>query len=148
MDYVKLAKEFRKQHEANLSATRSILEKNLTPEELLSHIDIYNDWENLAEGYMIKPLEYLKYKNLLYQCREGKGHAKQNTWAPNVAHSQFKVVSPKGVIPEWVTGKGYDKGETVTHNGYIWISKNPGNIAEPSTDGGHFRFWEQGEKVL
>lgn len=124
-----------------------IIADDLEPEELQEMINIYDKWEDLEEGQFIKELTYLQYQGNLYQCRAGEGHPKQSTWKPNVAHSQFKAVSPEGVIPAWVSGKGYDEGARVTHNGFIWTSKHAGNIAEPSEDGGHFRFWEQGASI-
>lgn len=124
-------------------AVRTILKQvDLTDDQMLGMIEIYTDWEKVEDGTKLSESEYYKYKDKLYQVRDGKGHLKQEDWMPDISHSEFRQVLPEGVVPIWYPERGYELGEQVTHNDYVWTSKQPGNVAEPGADKeGGYRFW-------
>lgn len=139
MDYIELARNFRKEIEAMKFANRKLVKQvDLSNEELLELIDIYEDWSNLPVGHPIKEGEYYKYEGNLYEVVAGKSHNKQDDWKPTEA-SLFNRVQPPNVIPEWVQPLGahdaYGKSAKVTHNGKDWESTVDNNTWEPGVHG-------------
>lgn len=78
----------------------------------------------------------------LWRCVQA--HASQTGWEPENAPSLWaKVLIPdENVIPEWEqpdSTNPYMTGDTVTHNGKMWVSTIDNNVWEPGT----VEYWKE-----
>jgi len=74
------------------------------------------------------------YEGSLYKVNSP--HTTQSDWTPDVATSLFTVVTPPGVIAEWVqptsAENAYNIGAQVTFEGVIYESTINANTTSPS----------------
>lgn len=126
MDRLEKAKKFNQLFKANVDVTRKLIRQDeLTPEELNEMKNIYDDWEEVEVGTILKEGHYYRYKNELYKVIIGKEHAKQLDWFPTKDSSLFETVMPEDVIPEWVQPGGHNpikKGEKRIFEGKVYIA--------------------------
>ena len=111
-------------------AVRKILKQSdMTDEELLELIDVYDEFEL---GLEVIIGDYYKYQDNLYEVIQA--HTTQ--WTPDTVPALFNKVIPKGVIPEWVQPTGghdaYKIGDTVTFNGKTYESVINSNTWSPT----------------
>lgn len=142
MDLIQQAKEFHEQLAAMKKANqRLVKEVDLSDEEMLELVDIYPKWDVDTE---LKVGDYVRYNDSLYKVIQA--HTTQSDWLPDQTPALFNEVVPKGVIPEWIAPTGghdaYNKGDQVTHEGKIYISKIDGNTTIPNGDEPYNRYWE------
>lgn len=93
LNLLERAHRYKKRQDDYTKATRLILEKNLSEEELTQFVNIYDDWSSLSEGCYIAELTYLQFEGQLYQCMKGMGHNKENSLTPNITLDRFKKVT-------------------------------------------------------
>ena len=122
-----------------MMAVRKILKQSeMTDEELLELIDVYDEFEM---GLEVIVGDYYKYQDNLYEVIQE--HTTQ--WTPDTVPALFNKVIPKGVIPEWEQPTGsqnaYKIGDTVTYKGSTYVSKIEGNTTVPDGDTPHNRYW-------
>lgn len=147
MELDEIMRQLRKELDAMKKANQKLVkEVELSDGDLLEMIEIYEDWEKVAEGTLLKNKEYFSYKGSLYQVIDGKEHNKQIDRKPTVK-SLFNKVMPAGVIPEWVQPTGghdaYNVGDRVTYRGKDYISKIDANTTIPDGDTPHNRWWSE-----
>lgn len=134
LELLRKARLFRKRQEEQTKATRLILEKNLTGEEIADYVNLYDEWVEINNGEYIAELTYLRHKGQLYQCAKGMGHDKEESLDPSSATDLFTKVTPEGVIPEWDIGVTYDTGDKVSHNDIVWECTADKVQGEPGVD--------------
>ena len=103
-----------------------------TDEQALEASAIYPEWKEDVE-YAVGTR--VLYEDVLYKVITA--HTSQANWIPAVSPSLFaKVLIPDAnVVPEWEqpdSTNAYAKGDTVTHNGFTWVSLTDNNVWEPS----------------
>ena len=136
MSRIEKAREFRKRINANLQATRKLIRVDeLSEEELLDMIDLYEDYE---VGKFYKVDDIFKYEGKLYKVIQE--HTSQEDWIPSELPALYLNMMPDNVIPEWVQPTGdtgiYVLGFKVIHNGQLWESIHDGNnVWEPGVFG-------------
>ena len=133
MDRLESARQFRKKLEANRKVTQKLIRADqLTDEEKLELIEIYEDWK-IGEALSIG--DYRKHNGKLYEVIQA--HTTQADWEPQIVSALFKVVEAQGVIPKWKQPQGahdaYKKGDKVTFEGKIYESLIDANTWNPST---------------
>lgn len=123
---------------------QELLEKNMTEEEMLKHINVYPSWLLEEEGADFAEGEKVRYEGKLYKITQT--HKKQNNWEPGKAPSLFTEITPEGIIPEWKqpshAENAYNTGDKVTYKDQIWESKIDANTSVPDGDEPHNRYWE------
>lgn len=120
-----------------------LLEKDMTEEEKLEYVYMYEDWILLDERVKIEAGTYLRYKDELYKVLIS--HPKQADYRPDVAVSLFTKVVPDGIVPEWKTpdsSNPFMKGDKATYKGVVWVSKIDNNVTVPDGDMPYNRYWE------
>lgn len=115
----------------NTKYKETLLETELTAEQMLVLMEIYPEWEpeiDYAAGTIIK------YESNLYEVL-APGHTSQSDWTPDGTPALFKKIVPEGVIPEWIQPTGshdaYNIGDRVTFNGLVYESIIDGNVWSP-----------------
>ena len=115
----------------NTKYKETLLETELTAEQMLELMEIYPEWEpgiDYAAGTIVK------YETNLYEVI-APGHTSQADWTPDVTPALFKKIVPEGVIPEWIQPTGsydaYNTGDRVTFNGLMYESLIDGNVWSP-----------------
>lgn len=115
----------------NTKYKETLLETELTIEQMLELMEIYPLWEpglDYSEGAI------LKYESKLYEVL-APGHTSQADWTPDVTPALFKKIVPEGVIPEWIQPTGshdaYNTRDRVTFNGTVYESLIDGNVWSP-----------------
>ena len=117
---------------------RSVIEKaaqSLDDATALTAVTLYPEW---AVGKEYAVGERVRHGGILYRCLTG--HAAQEGWMPDAAHSLWaKVLIPdENVIPAWEqpdSTNPYMKGDKVSHNGKTWVSDIDNNVWEPGVYG-------------
>ena len=127
--------------EANLKATRKMVRvDDLTPEELIDIINIYQTWEN---GLDVKVDEMYKYNGELFKVIQA--HTTQSDWQPDIVPALFNKIQPPSVIPEWVQPTGahdaYNTGDKVIYNEVVRESVIDANTTVPDGDEPYNRYW-------
>lgn len=128
----RLAREFRKKLEANLTATRKLIRiDDLTDEELEQMVDLYDEYKL---DYAYEKDDIFKYKGKLYKVL--KGLTSQEGWKPNETPSEYLPLQPEGVIPEWAQPTGshdaYNIGDKVIFKGEVYESTINSNTWSPT----------------
>lgn len=115
---------------------------NLDDAQAMEIADLYPKW-----GYPVlydKVGEIISYgvnsdgETQLYRVQQA--HTSQENWTPDTQPSLYK---PVGFIEDgtsiWTQPQGahdaYNKGDTVSHNGKLWVSDVDGNVWEPGVYG-------------
>lgn len=129
---LKLVEEFRRQLQAQNKATKKLVKQSdLSDDELLELIDIYDEWE---VGKFVCLGDYCKFDGNLYKVIQE--HTTQAEWTPDIAPALYNKVQPEIVIPEFVQPTGahdaYKKGDKVTFSGQLYESLIDGNTWSPS----------------
>lgn len=127
-----LIEEFKKKVNAQAKATQKLIKQSdLSDEELLELVDLYDEWQ---VGVSVELDDYYKYEGNLYQVISA--HTTQENWTPDVTPALFNKIQPEGVIPEFVQPTGahdaYQKGDKVTFSGQLYESLIDGNTWSPS----------------
>ena len=133
MNLVDNARKFRKEFDAQRTATQKLLRADTIPaEELLELIDLFTEWKagvKLADG------DRVKYNGKLYQVLPSKGHTTQADWKPNEQPSIFKEIVPDNIIreiPKVITAEQkFNKYELGTWKGKVYKSKIENNVWNP-----------------
>ena len=133
--------ELKSKVEANLKATRKMVRvDDLTPEELIDIINIYQTWEN---GLDVKVDEMYKYNGELFKVIQA--HTTQSDWQPDIVPALFTKIQPAGVIPLWVQPTGaqdaYNIGDQVIYNEVVRESVIDANTTVPDGDEPYNRYW-------
>lgn len=107
----------------------------LNDEDALRVQILFQDW-NDKSAY--KTGDRVKKSGTLYKCLQD--HQAQADWNPESAPSLWAKVltDPSGAVLPWEqpdSTNPYQKGDTVTHNGYTWISDTDNNVWEPGVYG-------------
>jgi hypothetical protein len=113
--------------------------------EALAIPDLYEPW---AEGKEYAPGKIVTCgtddngDTVLYTVLQA--HTSAENWPPGDTPALYKRVGfTDSGVPLWVQPLGavdaYDKGDTVSHNGFIWVSDVDGNVWEPGVYGWHKR---------
>ena len=128
------ARKFRKEFEANKKASQKLLRQDqLTAEELLELIDVFDDWK---VGEKLIPSDKRKYNEKLYIVNVGQGHTTQSDWTPDVVPALFKKIVPDNVIreiPDPITAEQkFALGEKGTWKGKIYESIIANNVWTPT----------------
>jgi len=115
----------------NIKYKETLLETELTVEQMLELMDIYPEWE---PGIDYSAGTIVKYESNLYEVI-APGHTSQADWTPDATPALFKKIVPESVIPEWIQPTGshdaYSTGDRVTFNGLIYVSLIDGNVWSP-----------------
>jgi len=122
-----------KEEVVNLNARykETLLETELTAEQMLELMEIYPDWES---GIDYSAGTIVKYESMLYEVLS-PGHTSQADWTPDVTPALFKKIVPEGVISEWIQPTGshdaYNTGDRVTFNDVVYESLIDSNVWSP-----------------
>ena len=115
----------------NAKYKETLLETELTTEQMLELMEIYPEWE---PGLDYSAGTIVKYGSKLYEVL-APGHTSQADWIPDATPALFKKIVPEGVIPEWIQPTGsydaYNTGDRVTFNGLMYESLIDGNVWSP-----------------
>ena len=134
------ARKFRKEFEANKKATQKLIRADqLTDEEKLELIEIYEDWK-VGEALSIG--DYRKHNGKLYEVIQG--HTTQADWTPASVPALWKEITPATtdegteIVPDWVQPAGahdaYKKGDKVLFEGKVYESLIDGNAHSPAAN--------------
>ena len=92
---------------------------------------LYKAWQS-GVSYLIN--ERLNYNGILYKVIQS--HTSQSDWTPDIVPALFTVVSPAGVILDWVQPTGaqdaYNIGDKVLFNGNTYESIIDANVWSPT----------------
>lgn len=132
MSRIELARELRRQIDANLAATRKLVRVDEIPEdELKEMIDLYPSYEtdkNYAVG------DVFKYDGRLYKVIQA--HTSQEGWRPDATPALYLNLVPSSVIPLWVRPTGghdaYNIGDKVIFEGKVYESLIDANVWSPT----------------
>lgn len=117
--------------------------KSITDEsEMMKIADIYPKWNGNSKAYKIGDI--ISYgvnadgETQLYTVIQA--HTSQANWTPDTAVSLYKKVGfTESGVSIWTQPLGatdaYAKGDTVEHNGKLWVSDIDGNVWEPGVYG-------------
>lgn len=115
----------------NTKYKETLLETELTIEQMLELMEIYPEW---GPGLDYSAGTIVKYESKLYEVLS-PGHTSQADWTPDVTPALFKKIVPEEVIPEWIQPTGshdaYNTGDRVTYNGLVYESLIDGNVWSP-----------------
>ncbi|MBP1920849.1 carbohydrate-binding protein [Youngiibacter multivorans] len=115
----------------NIKYKETLLETELTAEQMLELMEIYPEWEPVID-YSAGTI--VKYESNLYEVI-APGHTSQADWTPDATPALFRKIVPEGVIPEWIQPTGshdaYNTGDRVTFNGLMYESLIDGNVWSP-----------------
>ena len=133
--------ELKSKVEANLKATRKMVRvDDLTPEELIDIINIYQTW---GSGLDVKVDEMYKYNGELFKVIQA--HTTQSDWQPDIVPALFNKIQPPSVIPEWVqpsgAGDAPNTGDRRIYNGEVYESLIDANTTVPDGDEPYNRYW-------
>jgi hypothetical protein len=125
------AREFRNMVEANIKATQSLIRvDDLTPEELLDMIDLY---ESYQVDKLYKVDDIFKYEGKLYKIIQE--HTSLENWIPSELPALYLSMMPENVIPEWIEPTGshdaYNIGDKVIFEGEVYECIIDGNTWSP-----------------
>ena len=131
MNRIEKAREFRKQMETNLKATRKLIRVDeLSETELTEMIDLYDGYE---KDYPYEENDVFKYGDKLYKVIQG--HTSLENWIPSELPALYLSMMPENVIPEWVQPTGghdaYNVGDKVIYEGDVYESIIDGNTWSP-----------------
>jgi hypothetical protein len=115
----------------NTKYKETLLETELTAEQMLELMEIYPEWE---PGLDYSASDIVKYESNLYEVI-APGHTSQADWTPDATPALFKKIVPEGVITEWIQPTGshdaYNTGDRVTFNGLVYESLIESNVWSP-----------------
>ena len=131
MSRLEKAREFRNMVEANIKATQSLIRvDDLTPEELLDMIDLY---ESYQVDKLYKVDDIFKYEGKLYKIIQE--HTSLENWIPSELPALYLSMMPENVIPEWIEPTGshdaYNIGDKVIFEGEVYECIIDGNTWSP-----------------
>ena len=131
MNRLEKAREFRNMVEANIKATQSLIRvDDLTPEELLDMIDLY---ESYQVDKLYKVDDIFKYEGKLYKIIQE--HTSLENWIPSELPALYLSMMPENVIPEWIEPTGshdaYNIGDKVIFEGEVYECIIDGNTWSP-----------------
>ena len=143
MNIVDLAREFRKEFEAQRTATQKILRADTIPaEELLELIDVFDEWK---AGEVLAVDDTRKHNGKLYKVLQA--HTTQADWSPDIVPALFVEIVPENVIreiPNPITAEQkFALGEKGTWKGKIYESALDNNVWTPDA---HPSGWKLIEK--
>lgn len=109
--------------------------KTMNDAQALSVSLLFEEWD--AKSHYEKN-DIRQYKDNIYRCIND--HDSQESWTPDVAHSQWVRIRPEGEILEWEpvqpgVNEPYKEGDKVKHNGKTWVSTINNNTWEPGVYG-------------
>lgn len=124
---------------AMLTAVKKLVRVDeLTPEELLSIIDLYPDW---VSGEVYTAGDILQYGTLLYKVVQS--HTSQADWLPDKVPALYSPINPPTVIGEWKQPTGahdaYKKGDKVLFGGVVYENLIDGNTWSPKAHPGGWK---------
>ena len=131
MNRLEKAREFRNMVEANIKATQRLIRvDDLTPEELLDMIDLY---ESYQVDKLYKVDDIFKYEGKLYKIIQE--HTSLENWIPSELPALYLSMMPENVIPEWIEPTGshdaYNIGDKVIFEGEVYECIIDGNTWSP-----------------
>lgn len=89
---------------------------------------LYDYWPDIPEGTKLPAGKIVLHSDgILYRVKEGQGHEKQATWAPDVSSSMFTPI-PKASETgtqynpiTWVEGMESEEGKYYTDEGVLYL---------------------------
>jgi len=113
----------------------------LAEEDTLALADLYEPWTpgvNYPIGRIVKHGEDDNGDTVLYSVQQA--HTSAENWPPGDTPALYKRIGfTAGGIPLWVQPLGahdaYAKGDTVSHNGKVWVSDINANVWAPGVYG-------------
>lgn len=116
----------------NYAVKKLIRVDELTEEELISIIDLYDKYE---VGASYKVDDVFSYNNKLYEVLQA--HTSQSDWLPDSTPALYLNMLPDDIIPEWVQPTGghdaYSVGDKVVFNNLVYESLINGNSWSPTS---------------
>lgn len=137
MSLLDRAIDFRKEFEVSRKvAQKYVKATDLTAEEMLELIDVYDKWQ---EGIALKIGDKVSYNGELFEVIQS--HTTQADWLPNTTPALYKKITPattgdgEEIIPEFKQPTGahdsYKKGDKVLFEGKIYESLIDNNSYSP-----------------
>lgn len=99
-----------------------------TDEQAYAVKALYDYWPDIPEGTKLPAGKIVLHSDgVLYRVKEGQGHEKQATWAPDVSSSMFTPIpkaSETGTQDNpitWVEGMESEEGKYYTDDGVLYL---------------------------
>lgn len=123
--------------EERIQQLEEVVIDKLSEKELKERVNLFEDFEDLEDGYEFEKDKVIRYKEKLYKVLAT--HKKQADWLPDVAVSLFVNISAPAVIDKWKQPLGahdaYKKGDKVLYQGKVWINTVDNNVYQPGVYG-------------
>lgn len=131
MDRLERARELRKRIDANLQATRKLIRVDeLSEEELLNIIDLYEKWEPNLVFEQKDVGKLVRHEGKLYKILQP--HTSQSDWPPQDAKALYGLVQPKEVIGAWDFERDYAANPIQPGEKVIWTDGKVYESIHPS----------------